>query len=523
MIAFAILGLPMVLGIWIAILSKWQRGLYMLVLYLPFASGIAVMLRPNPFGALLKDFLFVLPVYVVFILLHMRDFRHVRIPAPLTLMFVAFSAVVLLQMFNPLVQDVIVGAIGIKVWLLYIPLAYLASAMITRIEDLLALLRAATAVSLIRCSLGLLQFSMSSTIGYEETMTLFYGSNAAAVTQNFAEFNMGAKFFRIPSTFSFVTQYSGYTLLMLAITYMHQSVDPHMGWRLFAKIMTGVVFIAAILSGARANFLFAPMLLFVILFLDAKLTRMAIWLLLGPFIMITTLQTAGLDVFTVADRTGGLMSEYGSDLVIPDLINALVNFPLGQGVGTNTGPSRNLMSPSQIALMPPMIEGYYSKSIIELGILGLIILLAILFSIALYALGIHRRSQDPMARSCSAAITGFIGIMAVHSFKGWQIDLDPINVWYWLFVGIQFHLPELKFDALAQARRLAEQEKQQQRTRRPNTRGRRAPRGKRSETASRIQDVAPKTRVSGFFQHVAYFMTEQAGVQFFSHNWPPTG
>lgn len=475
MIAVAILGLPVVLAIWIAILSKWQRGLYMLVVYLPFASGIAVLLRPNPFGALFKDFLFVLPVYAVFILLHMRDFRHVRIPTPLTLMFVAFAAIILLQMFNPSVKDVVAGAIGIKVWLLYIPLAYLASAMITRTEDLLALLRLATAVSLIPCGLGILQFSMSSTVGYQETMTLFYGSNAAAVTQNFAEFNMGASFFRIPSTFSFVTQYSGYALMMLAVTYMHQSVDPNPGWRLFAKIMTGVVFVAAILSGARSNFLFAPMLLFVILFLDAKLTRMAIWLLLGPFIMITTLQTAGLDVFTVADRTGGLVSTYGSDLVIPDLINSLVNFPFGQGVGTNTGASRNLMSPSQIAAMPPMIEGYYAKSIIELGIPGLIILLAILFSIAVYALGIHRKSQDPMARSCSAAITGFIIIMAVHSFKGWQIDLDPINVWYWLLVGILFRLPDLKFDALAQARRLAEQEKRRQRTRRPQRRGTSAP------------------------------------------------
>ena len=61
MIAVAILGLPVLLGIWIAILSKWQRGMYMLIVYVPFASGIALMLRPNPFGSLFKDFLFVLP------------------------------------------------------------------------------------------------------------------------------------------------------------------------------------------------------------------------------------------------------------------------------------------------------------------------------------------------------------------------------------------------------------------------------------------------------------------------------
>ncbi len=455
----AILGLPIVLAIWIAILGKWERALWMLILFLPFGGGISLMMRPNPFGPLLKDFLFVLPVYAVFVLFHMRELRNARIPNPISLLFVLFAAVVLLQTFNPGVRDLVAGAVGIKVWLLYIPLAYLVSAMIIRAEDLVGLLRGATVVAIIPCSLGILQFAMASTIGYAETMTMFYGHNAAAATQNFTYFEMGTSFFRIPSTFSFVTQYSGYTLMMLVVTYMHQSVEPHPGWRLLAKIMTGVVFIAAILSGARANFLFAPMLLLVILFLDAKLKRLTLWLLVGPFVMITTLNTVGLDLFIVADKTGGLVTNYGSELVIPDLINSLVNSPLGQGVGTNTGASRNLMSASEIALLPPMIEGYYAKAIIELGIPGLIIQLGISFLLLFYGFGIHLRMRDPMGRSCSAAITGFIIVMAIHSFKGWQIDLDPINVWYWILVGILFRLPELRFDRLAEARTQAELEK----------------------------------------------------------------
>tara|TARA_R110000868_G_scaffold32036_8_gene116943 strand:+ start:7770 stop:9218 length:1449 start_codon:yes stop_codon:yes gene_type:complete len=475
MIAVAILGLPVLLGIWIAILSKWQRGMYMLIVYVPFASGIALMLRPNPFGSLFKDFLFVLPMYAVFLLLHMRDFRHARIPSPLTLMFVAFGALALLQMFNPSVISVIVGAVGIKVWLLYIPLAYLASIMIQRAEDLIVLLRTATAVALIPCSVGILQFVMSSTVGYEETMTMFYGRNAAAATQNFAAFNMGAVFFRIPSTFSFVTQYSGYALMMLAITYMHQSVEPHLGWRLFAKIMMFLVFIACLLSGARANFVFAPALLFVILFLDAKLTRMAIWLLVGPFVMVTTLQTAGLDLFTIADTTSGLVTTYGSDLVIPDLINSLVNYPLGKGVGTNTGAARNLMSAAEIAARPHPIEGFYAKAIIELGIPGLIVLLGMMGSIIVYAIGIHRTTREPMKRSCTAAITGFIIVLAVHSFKGWQIDLDPVNVWYWILVGVLFRLPDLRFDTVVEARRQAEAAKHGQAPRQPKRRRGSAP------------------------------------------------
>lgn len=462
----AIFALPFVLAVWLAILFKWQRAVWMLILFLPFGGGLALMLRPNPFGPLIKDFLFVLPLYAIFVLFHLRELRNARIPNPVSLLIVLFSAVVLLQTFNPSMRDLVAGAVGIKIWLLYIPLAYLVSAMIIRAEDLVGFLRAATAVAVIPCGLGILQFMMSSTLGYEVTMSMFYGSNAAAATQNFTLFKMGAEFYRIPSTFSFVTQYSGFTLLMLAVTYMHQSIEPHLGWRLFARIVVGLVFVAALLSGARANFLFAPLLLLTILFLDAKLKRIALWLVFGPFVMITTLNVVGLDVFTIADRTGGLVNEYGSDLIIPDLIKSLVNYPLGQGVGSNTGASRNLMSPAEIALLQPMIEGYYAKSIIELGIPGLIILLAILTSLSLYGVGIHRRLRDPMARSCAAAITGFIIIMAIHSFKGWQVDLDPINIWYWILVGILFRLPELHFEKLAEARKLAELEKQNPQARR---------------------------------------------------------
>lgn len=471
MIFAAILGLPFAIAIWLAILFKWQRAIWMLILFVPFGSGIALMLRPNPFGPLLKDFLFVLPLYAVFVLFHMREFRNARIPNPISLMLVLFGAIVLLQTFNPSMRDMVAGAVGIKIWLLYIPLAYLVSAMIIRAEDLVGFLRVATAVAVIPCGIGILQFSMSATVGYEITMTMFYGGNAAAATQNFTTFQMGTDFYRIPSTFSFVTQYSGYALMMLAVAYMHQSVEPNPGWRLFSQIATGLIFVAAILSGARSNFLFAPMLLLVILFLDAKLKRIALWLIVGPFVMITTLNVVGLDVFTIAGKTGGLVNEYGSDLIIPDLIRSLVNSPLGQGVGTNTGASRNLMSASEIAALQPMIEGYYSKAIIELGIPGLIILLAILTSLSLYGLGIHRRMRDPMARSCSAAITGFIIVMAIHSFKGWQIDLDPINVWYWILVGILFRLPELRFDQLAAARKQAELQKNNPQARRGRQRG----------------------------------------------------
>ena len=49
----------------------------------------------------------------------------------------------------------------------------------------------------------------------------------------------------------------------------------------------------------------------------------------------------------------------------------------------------------------------------------------------------------------SNAILAFLIIMFLNSFKGWQMDLDPVNVYYWLFVGLLLKMPVLQQEALA--------------------------------------------------------------------------
>jgi len=51
--------------------------------------------------------------------------------------------------------------------------------------------------------------------------------------------------------------------------------------------------------------------------------------------------------------------------------------------------------------------------------------------------------RDRRLRSCSAAFLAFLVIMMVHSLKGWQIDIDPVNVYFWLYAGILLKLPRL--------------------------------------------------------------------------------
>ncbi len=471
-------GVPVLLALWLAIFLDWRRGIWMLLLYLPVAGVVTLALRPNPAGTLFKDLLFLLPTYVVFGLLHLHELRNTRVPQTMTFLFMALATLVLLQLFNPNITRIVIGLVGVKVWLFYLPLVYLAGAFFRTPDDLVKLLRVCVAMALIPCGVGLLEFILSSTIGFKPTMIMIYGSQASAATQKFGSFFMGAEFFRIPSTFTYVTQYSGYCLTMIPLTYMYIAVEPDARWRSFGRFMQGFVFVACMLSGARANFFFAPLLFLTILFLDAKLKRMAIGLVFAPIVMVSTLNIAGLDVLGVFDATGGLVSSYGSDLVIPELIEAILGNAFGQGVGMNTGQAMNIMTQKELALVHN-IEGFYSKSAIELGFAGLMIVVMIFAALNLYGFSLRTRLKDPIARTLSAAILAFIMIMTVHNGKGWQIELDPINVWFWLLVGLLFRLPFLDFSELARRRGEADAEvemrKQRRRRRVPRPRGAPAP------------------------------------------------
>ena len=43
----------------------------------------------------------------------------------------------------------------------------------------------------------------------------------------------------------------------------------------------------------------------------------------------------------------------------------------------------------------------------------------------------------------SANCLAFFVTLALNSFKGWLMDLDPINVNFWVFAGLLEKLPEL--------------------------------------------------------------------------------
>jgi len=426
---------------YVVILARWRFGIYGLLIFLPFAGMVTLALYPwagppilNP--VLYKDWLFVLPAYIGFLAsLVLERERLPRLGRLPSVLLIAFSVLVLAQMANPGVQNALMALIGAKVWLFYVPLFPITLVMVRSRRELIFLLRLLVALAIVPCAVGMGEFALGQIYGHETVMQAVYGTMAPEARPGFGVYEVGGGLLPrgTPSTFTFVTQFFGYLVSMLVACYAVWRADPSPRWRRFGHYMLIVVALNALLVGARSAFVFVPFLLLLVYGLDLGhrgLLRAGALIggIIGGAVLMMRMGIVGL-----FEHVAELFVVYAGETAYGGLVQALVAAPLGAGTGTNTGPARYSFSdPASFAA----IENYYAKAAYELGILGLLLVWTLFFTLIRHGLKTRRQLADPGLRACAAALVAFLITMALNNFKGWLIDLDPINVYFWVFVGL---------------------------------------------------------------------------------------
>jgi O-antigen ligase len=81
------------------------------------------------------------------------------------------------------------------------------------------------------------------------------------------------------------------------------------------------------------------------------------------------------------------------------------------------------------------VENWYAKATLELGVVGVISII-VAFAALGARLAVPLRRCDARARPLAAGVFALLAITAVSLFKGPYIDLDPLNVYFWLFAGM---------------------------------------------------------------------------------------
>jgi hypothetical protein len=450
-------GLFIACAFYLVILVDWKRGIYGLLLYLPI-SGVATLALygwtgPEIFQPVLfKDWLFVLPAYFGFLgAIALGRQRFPLISRSLAALLGAFTLLVAAQMFNPGVPSFLMAAIGAKVWLSYVPLFVLAVAFVTERADLTRLIRMLSVLAVLPCALGIGEYAASLVFGYDRVMATIYGPAAMDATQTLGLFEVGGgQILRIPSTFTFELQFFGFTLAMLAPCFALAFGDPSRAWRRFGSAMLIFVAMAGFLSGARAAYIFVPLLLALMYWLNRGFSGAL------RAVCYTTAGLAGaLAISRIAARPlfgliSGLFEDYAVNTAYGGLVESLTSSWFGHGTGTNTGSARYALERPEFFRA---IENYYAKAAYELGALGLLLLIAVFVALLVLGFRILRRLRDPGLRATAAALLSFLIVAMLCSFKAWLLDLDPVNVYFWFFAGVLACLPALdraREDAAAQ-------------------------------------------------------------------------
>lgn len=412
-----------------------------MLLFIPFSGAVTLSLYPSIIPTLFSDIFFVIPLYIVYFIYLLQARAVSNVPTGFVLLIVALFVLAVVQMFNPNLENLLVALIGLKVWFFYVPLVFVTSSAITSRWELVSLFRFMVVVGWIPCIFGILTWFVSVNFGHAMTMEAIYGPATMAATQNLVTF-MDGGLFRIPSTFTFVAQYFGFTLAMIVPAYSLIFLEESKKWKRFSVYSLVLFSTACLMSGSRGAFIFLPLLLIITLSLNGKFLSIVKILLVVPFIAPILLFYMGIDPLALFNNLLELLTHYGSKIVYEGFVDSLANAPLGLGTGMNTGASRYAFDDP---LRFNAFENYYARSIYEFGFLGLILLLGLFSYIISKGFKILYGVKDHGLKGCAAAIVAFVITMCLHSLKGWQLDLVPINTYYWIFLGSLFSIGSKNF------------------------------------------------------------------------------
>jgi len=108
---------------------------------------------------------------------------------------------------------------------------------------------------------------------------------------------------------------------------------------------------------------------------------------------------------------------------------------LGRGVGRATNAAR-------IFGKTVLVETYHSKVLYETGVFGLISMLAVYTTLVIASFKSYRSIKDPNLRGYAASMFVFVLFISYFPYY-YPLDVDPVNVYYWLAIGIVLKLPDI--------------------------------------------------------------------------------
>jgi hypothetical protein len=409
------------------ILLDWRRGVVALAVVLPFA-GVPAFLSGSQYALIARDVAITVPMYSS--LLFAAVLGRECLSSQRTWLVSAISLFALVVALHVLVApSLLVGLIGAKVWLFYIPMIAVGYLYVRSTPDALRLLKITALLAVVPAALGIIEWVIASRTGDLGPFGRLYGSLRDNVSGQYV-MTSEVRFSRIPSTFTSVSQYASFCYVALTAALAVALVERSARW----LTVVAIIGTATLTSGARAALLIAPLLtLLGVLWSGFRVGRVVLALLLSAT-MIGALVFYGADVRAYRHELS-VVAAVDSAHATGEFERSLEEDVFGDGTGSHTNAALRYGRGD----LGQMVENWYARAGAELGVPGLALAIVLLVSVAAAARTACRRSRG-VSKEIGGPIVGLAVLTAVISFKSSILDIDPFNVYFWLLVGVLLKL-----------------------------------------------------------------------------------
>lgn len=349
---------------------------------------------------------------------------------------------------RPVPQEtpILIGVLGLKVLLGYVLLIPCIYYLLRDRRDVYWLLRTQVVVILISCVLGFIQFLMlrtgicQGTVG--EGGDLFRASlEARCFVGGSLLYTPAQGQIRLPGTFNAPWQWGWFLISSGFFAFGTAFSDRSTVWRIVGLVTLAAVGVMSVVSGQRIALALVPTTIVGLLILTGQVGNLKRFLPvgLGLVFLIGIFMIQNPEV--VNERLTSFQSRWEAS---PPQAFIIQQFQwaqrqqesiLGRGVGRATNSAR-------IFGQTELIETYHPKLMYEIGPLGLLATLALYLTLTIATFKAYRSIQDPNLKGYGASMWVFVLFISFFPYY-YPLDVDPVNVYYWLAAGIVLKLPEI--------------------------------------------------------------------------------
>jgi hypothetical protein len=432
----------------------WQ-ALYGFLIYLPLGGSLTYAIGGgnNPLLQLAKDAFYlpaVIAVYQTCKATRQPFILPVNLKTPLMLLL-GYCLLVLLfvngvqQFSSKGEKPFLMGILGLKVFLGYVPLIPCGYYVLKKKVDFYRIMRITTALAIVCCGLGFLQYMFLKTGRCQGTVgegaALFKASlESRCLVGGSLLYSPDQGVIRLPGTFVAPWQWGWYLISCAFFTFATAFNDRNVLWRIAGMGAMAMTMLMAVLSGQRIALIIVPIATVVLLFVTGQVGNLKRFLpiAIGLGLLGVGAMAAFPDI--VNERVASFSSRWEASPptdFIADQFGFVGDMAgiFGRGLGRATNSARTFGETR-------LIETYYPKLLYEIGPIGVLLFLGVVTTLTIGTFKAYRRVKDKNLRASGAALWTFILFISYNTYY-YPLDVDPVAVYYWFMVGMVLKLPEL--------------------------------------------------------------------------------